>query len=569
MDENIKVSQLPSADTITDNDLLMIVQSGENKKATSSQMVDLFEGATQDKYIETTRTSANHFAFTSPREPEEGDVFRVKIATNTDEGNPRLKCNNGNYTIIANDYVALYSKDLSDKYIDVVYASIGGGLHHFKLVEPTSTLQLTNDSGYITKNNIQDDLVNVGTSVDTDYRTNILITKNLLDISTMEIGYIDNSGNIIIGNSDSICSEYIKVNSGSDYTISLNAQYNNIGYALFSSNKTYISRQNNNNKQTLTITIPSGTEYIRVWFNKNGQTITKEILTQNEPQIELGDTRTTYEAFKPNTINVDNNKFSDTINVGTSINPSDRVNVLYSHNLFSGYENGYINSSNGEDETSEGARRSYYIPVKPSTTYIMTTAPVRYIEYSKNKGFIRCTYLNNDNVNYITHQSNTAYVRLGFSSSQSSLDLDTYMYNEGNVLLNYEPYTNTSINVDGQEIYNGNINKYLYDETNTGMKWIDGKPIYRKVINFGYLPNATNKKVSIGYSSSDINIIHLYGTAREYTGYTIAIPHSNTGSITQSVQCEINSNGELYIRTGANYSNLYCYMILEYTKATD
>ena len=36
-------------------------------------------------------------------------------------------------------------------------------------------------------------------------------------------------------------------------------------------------------------------------------------------------------------------------------------------------------------------------------------------------------------------------------------------------------------------------NHYSTDEVETGMYWIDGKPIYRKVINCGALPNNAAK----------------------------------------------------------------------------
>lgn len=124
-------------------------------------------------------------------------------------------------------------------------------------------------------------------------------------------------------------------------------------------------------------------------------------------------------------------------------------------------------------------------------------------------------------------------------------------------------FTGTEIPAGWEE-----VNDYSTTEIDTGKKWIDGKPIYRKVIDCGNLPNATNKSVSIGYSMNQINIVRLYGTARENTGYTIPIPHVSSGQSGSQVQCEISTNG-IYLRTGTNYSNLYCYMVLEYTKTTD
>ena len=571
MDENIKVSQLPSADTITDNDLLMIVQSGENKKATSSQMVDLFEGAVQDKYIETTRTSANHFAFTSPKDPEDGDVFRVKIATNTDEGNPVLKCNNGNYTIIANDYVALYSKNLSDKYIDVVYASIYGGLHHFKLVEPTSTLQLTNDSGYITKNNIQDNLVNVGTSVDTDYRTNLLSSKNLFDTSKILIGvFIDSTNGTTTSQSNRNSLDYTRIKPSTNYVVSGLTIKNTAFYDI---NKTFISSVQN----VYTFTTPSNAHYLRFGFDNS--------VSYSQAQLEEGNTATTYEPFIQKTINIDNNKFSDTINVGTTIDTSNRVNVLYSQNLWDKssilwFKNNNTSSFDDRNDNNTTRIKSTPISIQGGKTYTISGLPSGItlnasgvICYDKNK-----TYLGNNYAPYtngtFTLPSNVVYIVImcngeNFTDATNTLMQNAnIMLNEGSTALSYEPYVSPSINIDGEEIYNSNINQYSLYEIDTGMKWIDGKPIYRKVIDCGYLPNASSKNVAIGYSLNQINIVRLYGTARENTGYTISIPHVSSGQSNSQVQCEVSTNG-IFLRTGVNYSNLYCYVTLEYTKTTD
>ena len=51
---------------------------------------------------------------------------------------------------------------------------------------------------------------------------------------------------------------------------------------------------------------------------------------------------------------------------------------------------------------------------------------------------------------------------------------------------------------------------YSTTETVTNAKWIDGKPIYRKVVNFGTLPNATVKAVAHGIVGLT-RTINLYG----------------------------------------------------------
>ena len=127
-----------------------------------------------------------------------------------------------------------------------------------------------------------------------------------------------------------------------------------------------------------------------------------------------------------------------------------------------------------------------------------------------------------------------------------------------------------SDNSNSIQVLNSEVDCLINYSTNEQVigKWIDGKPLYRKVIDCGYLPNATSKNVAIGYNMNQINIVRLYGTARENTGYTISIPHVNNGNVSQQVQCEVSTNG-IFLRTGVNYSVLYCYIIIEYTKTTD
>ena len=43
--------------------------------------------------------------------------------------------------------------------------------------------------------------------------------------------------------------------------------------------------------------------------------------------------------------------------------------------------------------------------------------------------------------------------------------------------------------------------------------WIDGKPIYRKVINFGSLPNAESKSVAHNIANIDF-IVNVWGMAK-------------------------------------------------------
>lgn len=97
--------------------------------------------------------------------------------------------------------------------------------------------------------------------------------------------------------------------------------------------------------------------------------------------------------------------------------------------------------------------------------------------------------------------------------------------------------------------------------------WIDGKPLYRKVISCGALPNSTSKLVN--HNISDIDNSRMYGFAvRTSDKREFPLPFSSVdgnGNIQldlTSTQIQITTNND---RSSFNTS----YVILEYTKTTD
>ena len=110
---------------------------------------------------------------------------------------------------------------------------------------------------------------------------------------------------------------------------------------------------------------------------------------------------------------------------------------------------------------------------------------------------------------------------------------------------------------------------YSTDEVKTGGKWIDGKPIYRKVVDFGALPNATIKGVSFDNINAD-TFVKIEGIAMSNNGSAVTIPFADTSAATQSIAIFINSSS-VSINTGATNRSDYtkCYITIEYTKTTD
>lgn len=67
---------------------------------------------------------------------------------------------------------------------------------------------------------------------------------------------------------------------------------------------------------------------------------------------------------------------------------------------------------------------------------------------------------------------------------------------------------------------------YSTGEVDTGMKWIDGRKIYRRTYATGGLPNASVHKVSHGVSNLDM-VVRIQGIAKENSiGATINLPHA-------------------------------------------
>lgn len=111
--------------------------------------------------------------------------------------------------------------------------------------------------------------------------------------------------------------------------------------------------------------------------------------------------------------------------------------------------------------------------------------------------------------------------------------------------------------------------QYSTDETDTGKVWIDDKPIYRKVVDFGALPSATIKTVAHNISNVDTWVL-IKATAMTTSGTGIDLPFTDTTASTQSIACYVTAT-TVAVDTGSidrsDYSS--CYFILEYTKTTD
>lgn len=108
---------------------------------------------------------------------------------------------------------------------------------------------------------------------------------------------------------------------------------------------------------------------------------------------------------------------------------------------------------------------------------------------------------------------------------------------------------------------------YSTNEVNTGIKWVDGSTLYRKVINFGALPNASEKSVAHGVSG--IRIHSLTGIARNpNSGITFILPTLSTSFGACITMYADSTNIHINTQSTDRSSYTECYVILEYTKAS-
>ena len=111
---------------------------------------------------------------------------------------------------------------------------------------------------------------------------------------------------------------------------------------------------------------------------------------------------------------------------------------------------------------------------------------------------------------------------------------------------------------------------YSTNETLTNKVWIDGKPIYRKVVYFGDLPNNTSKSIAHGISNLGY-IIHWYGFCKGKTNeLQRPIPFPGISSTNDQAVRLYSNNTTLSIAcVGDNSAYGDCYVTIEYIKTTD
>lgn len=121
-----------------------------------------------------------------------------------------------------------------------------------------------------------------------------------------------------------------------------------------------------------------------------------------------------------------------------------------------------------------------------------------------------------------------------------------------------------NVNNGGLTVPIESVDSYSLDEVITSNKWIDGKPIYKKTINFGALPNNTSK--SVAHSISGIErVVKIEGNGF-VTGYFYPLPYPATTSVSCISLYATDTN--IVVGSGSDRSSINAYITIYYTKTT-
>lgn len=105
---------------------------------------------------------------------------------------------------------------------------------------------------------------------------------------------------------------------------------------------------------------------------------------------------------------------------------------------------------------------------------------------------------------------------------------------------------------------------YSASETLTNKVWIDGKPIYRKVVDLGTLPNSATTKV-VAHGITGISTVTSITGIMQTTGFQMPLPYLHPTNITASVGIYMDPTSISAV-CGADRSAYIARVYVEYTK---
>ncbi len=257
------------------------------------------------------------------------------------------------------------------------------------------------------------------------------------------------------------------------------------------------------------------------------------------------------------------------VNVDTTQPSSkEKIWIQSNENIFDGVlESGTINEYGENIENSNRKRSKNYLPCKPNTTYTIifdSQANVIVMFYNSSKTFISqlpgpntwtsqpFTFTTPSNAAYIrfisyTTETTKVLIKVGTSVTSTELNINDSMYilGDDDIYRKFSPQNNI----------------YSLEEIKIGT-WIDGKPLYRKIL-IGTFANTTNF-IEMIYNVSQL--VNIGGTIQDRPwNYFI-----NTTSQTAELDVVLIGNViNFRLRATDRLANQAYKIILEYTKTTD
>lgn len=379
--------------------------------------------------------------------------------------------------------------------------------------------------------------------------------KNLFDKNNYNSlgGFINSSTSKITGNANTL-SVYIPIEANTTYTVS-KTKGNRFAIATTSATPVFdISLSNiveNNTATSLTLTSSNSAKYLVAYvYNSGADTDTLDSILATL-QIEAGSTATTYTPYK---------KIIKEENGYVKENTIFYANDFKCRNMYGPVISGIIMNNSGVETANSDWQSTPYIEVNSSTDYYYsysTNNPQSVMglvtEYNSSKTFIRQTVIN-ANTPSIETTSNTKYVRL---SNRVDINMTNIQFELGSEATPYTPYKN----FENEEIYSTN-------EMVIG-KWIDGKPLYRKVIEIS-ITTAGDYTYNVANLNIDTTVFfNGYCYVENQTTTKRPLPYITwNNNVNKTLVCSIESfdNNNIYCKS--NWNNSKIFLSLEYTKTT-
>lgn len=155
-----------------------------------------------------------------------------------------------------------------------------------------------------------------------------------------------------------------------------------------------------------------------------------------------------------------------------------------------------------------------------------------------------------------------------FASSVSIKEISSFDVSLKNFKINGKSFDENN-NIDLEGLSNLSSPKVGEEVLTEERHSVSGKPIYKKVINFGSLPNATTKSVAHGITGVDFIMIDFSNSFMITPGVPdVSFSGMVVWGSVDSVGAYL-SSGNILVYAGNNRTNMNGYFTLKYTKTTD